>query len=78
MLPVFLRGIEACSGIIPGIGNNAYFCAPYNETGGEGDGPGLSVAYSLAKEHNGGIPVSSEDGKGSTFTIILPLYGKVA
>lgn len=45
---------------------------------GKGTGPGLSVAYSLTGEHNGDIPVSSEDGKGSTFTIILPLYRKIA
>jgi signal transduction histidine kinase len=41
---------------------------------GKGTGLGLSVAYSLAKEHNGDIQVRSEDGKGTTFTIILPLY----
>jgi two-component system NtrC family sensor kinase len=40
---------------------------------GKGTGLGLSVAYSLAKEHNGDIQVRSEDGKGTTFTIILPL-----
>jgi signal transduction histidine kinase len=45
---------------------------------GKGTGLGLSVAYSLAKEHNADIRVRSEDGKGTTFTIILPLYREVA
>jgi signal transduction histidine kinase len=44
---------------------------------GKGTGLGLSVAYSLAKEHGGDIRVSSEVGKGSTFTIILPVYRDV-
>jgi signal transduction histidine kinase len=40
---------------------------------GKGTGLGLSVAYSLAREHKGDIQVRSEHGKGTTFTIILPL-----
>jgi signal transduction histidine kinase len=44
---------------------------------GKGTGLGLSVAYSLAKEHGGDIKVSSEAGKGSIFTIVLPSYGQV-
>lgn len=41
---------------------------------GEGTGQGLAVAYGLiVDKHGGTIRVSSVEGKGSTFTITLPL-----
>ncbi|MBI4615546.1 MAG: GAF domain-containing protein [Planctomycetes bacterium] len=38
-----------------------------------GTGIGLSVCYNIVKEHGGEILVASELGKGSTFTIKLPI-----
>jgi len=38
----------------------------------EGTGLGLSVVYSIIKEHQGWITVSSEPGKGSIFKIYFP------
>ncbi|MFA5157320.1 MAG: ATP-binding protein [Candidatus Omnitrophota bacterium] len=40
---------------------------------GEGTGLGLSIAYGIIKEHHGNIKVESEQGKGATFRINLPL-----
>lgn len=40
---------------------------------GEGVGLGLSLCYSIAKQHGGCIDVESVEGAGSTFTIRLPL-----
>jgi two-component system, NtrC family, sensor kinase len=40
---------------------------------GEGTGLGLSVSYGIIANHHGKIDVESEVGKGTTFTIVLPL-----
>jgi len=40
---------------------------------GQGTGLGLSVSYGIIERHGGTIRVQSEVGKGSTFTIWLPL-----
>ena len=39
----------------------------------KGVGLGLSVCYGIIKDHGGEIRVGSEEGKGTTFTIVLPL-----
>jgi signal transduction histidine kinase len=39
---------------------------------GEGTGLGLSVAYSIAQEHDGWIAVRNRDGGGAEFTVYLP------
>jgi PAS domain S-box-containing protein len=39
---------------------------------GKGIGIGLSTCYSIVKNHNGEISVSSEEGKGSSFCVRIP------
>jgi PAS domain S-box-containing protein len=45
---------------------------PYFTTKEKGSGLGLATSYSIIKNHDGAISVSSELGTGSTFTIYLP------
>lgn len=40
---------------------------------GKGTGLGLSISSSIIRAHNGDIKVASELGKGSTFTVIIPV-----
>ena len=39
----------------------------------KGVGLGLSVCYGIIKDHGGEIRVDSKEGKGTTFTISLPI-----
>jgi CheY-like chemotaxis protein len=45
---------------------------------GEGTGLGLSISQGIVKEHGGRIMLSSEEGRGSTFTVQLPLSTRAA
>ena len=40
---------------------------------GKGTGLGLSIVYDIIKKHHGDISVESEVGKGTTFTVRLPI-----
>jgi signal transduction histidine kinase len=40
---------------------------------GQGTGLGLSLAYDMVKAHGGEIKVETKEGKGTTFTIELPI-----
>ncbi|MEI6045887.1 MAG: PAS domain S-box protein [Chloroflexota bacterium] len=46
---------------------------PYFTTKSQGNGLGLAVCFSIIKKHEGYIQVESEIGKGTTFSIYLPV-----
>ena len=43
---------------------------------GKGTGLGLAVCYGIITDHGGRLSVRSAVGKGTTFTIVLPITGK--
>jgi len=43
---------------------------------GQGTGLGLSVSHNIIEKHGGKITVTSTVGKGTTFTIFLPIEKK--
>ncbi|MGG8306452.1 two-component system sensor histidine kinase ZraS, partial [Escherichia coli] len=46
---------------------------PYFTTKAEGTGLGLAVVHNIVEQHGGTIQVASQEGKGSTFTLWLPV-----
>ncbi|OEU71476.1 MAG: hypothetical protein BA874_09085 [Desulfuromonadales bacterium C00003068] len=40
---------------------------------GEGTGLGMSIVYEIIKNHHGTIDIDSQVGRGTIFTITLPL-----
>lgn len=46
---------------------------PFFSTKASGTGLGLSVSYAIARAHGGELTVTSETGKGTTFTLVLPI-----
>jgi len=49
---------------------------PYFTTKKSGTGLGLTITFKIIKEHSGDISLESKEGKGSTFTIHLPVPQK--
>ena len=43
----------------------------------EGSGLGLSVSRGFVQDHGGRIEVNSQEGKGSTFTVWLPVEEEI-
>jgi CheY-like chemotaxis protein len=61
------EGVGISSLILPKIFD------PYFSTQEHGSGLGLTICYSIVKKHGGHISVQSVEGKGTSFTIYLPV-----
>ena len=45
---------------------------PFFTTKAEGSGLGLAISFSIVRQHGGWMDVASEDGKGTSLTVVLP------
>jgi two-component system NtrC family sensor kinase len=74
---VFLRVSDTGTGIearhLPRLFEPSFTTKPP----GEGTGLGLSIAYRIVEDHGGSFQVETEPGKGSRFTVHLPIPLKV-
>jgi len=64
-------------GIPKGILNRIFDPFFTTKEKGKGTGLGLASVYGIIKDHSGYITVQSEEGKGTSFTIYVPVAGKV-
>lgn len=71
---VEIRFIDTGSGIPPEIINKIF--DPFFTTKPTGTGLGLAICYGIMQQHNGSIEVKSEIGRGTVFTLYLPLENK--
>jgi two-component system, cell cycle sensor histidine kinase and response regulator CckA len=55
-----------------------FFTTKKSDDSKSGTGLGLSVVYSIVERHGGRIEVSSEIGKGTTFTVRLPNIQRIS
>jgi len=60
-------------GIAPEDLNNIFDPFFTTAPAGKGSGLGLSICYAIIKQHFGTITVDSQEGKGSTFSVRLPI-----
>ena len=75
--PDFLRIEFSDTGVGMSPETQSRLFEPFFTTKEQGSGLGLSISYGIIKAHNGEITVTSEEGRGTTFTILLPVEGKV-
>jgi two-component system NtrC family sensor kinase len=64
---------DSGSGIAPEIMDKIFDPLFTTKVPGEGTGLGLSISYEIVRKHSGSIRVNSEVGRGTTFTVSLPV-----
>jgi len=72
---IFASVTDTGSGIPPETVNRIFEPFYTTKPVGKGTGLGLSITFDIIKKHNGEITVDSEVGKGTTFTIRIPVVG---
>ena len=70
---LFIRFTDTGKGIPPSVQKKIFDPFFTTKDVNQGTGLGLSISYSIIQKHGGSITVESETGKGTTFTIQLPL-----
>jgi two-component system NtrC family sensor kinase len=62
---------DSGSGMAPEVQERLF--EPFFTTKDEGSGLGLSISYGIVRAHGGEVVVTSNPGRGSTFTVWLPV-----
>jgi len=73
---VYVSVSDTGSGIPPETLNRIFEPFFTTKEVGKGTGLGLSITYDIVKNHEGEITVESEQGKGTTFIVRLPIAGE--
>ena len=67
------NGVGITKDNLPKIFNKFFRADKSEEQTDTGAGLGLSISMAIARAHGGDIRVASDEGRGATFTVILPL-----
>jgi len=70
---IFISFQDTGMGISPEIQSKIFDPFFTTKAVGKGTGLGLSTSYGIIQSHHGNIEVESEEGKGTTFNIYLPI-----
>ena len=70
---VFIRVSDTGTGIAPEHLPHIFEPSFTTKPPGEGTGLGLAIAYRIVQDHGGAFDVQTAVGKGSTFTVRLPI-----
>lgn len=70
---VFVSVADTGTGIAPRIQARIFDPFFTTKSVGRGTGLGLSICYGLVEAHHGRIEVQSEPGRGSVFSVLLPI-----
>jgi signal transduction histidine kinase len=79
-LSTSLTGFHVCVRVadngpgIPGDIQEKIFKPFFSTKGDKGTGLGLAICSKIIAQHKGEIKVDSEEGRGTTFTIFLPVW----
>jgi two-component system NtrC family sensor kinase len=70
---IYAQVTDTGCGVPPDLLNQIFEPFFTTKEAGKGTGLGLSITYDIVKRHNGEITATSEQGKGTTFTVRLPV-----
>ena len=68
-----IRFVDTGGGIPEGIRSRIFEPFFTTKSEGEGTGLGLSISFGIIQRHQGRVEVESDDGRGTTFTVYIPL-----